>query len=176
MSMSTVIRRLEYSLFICILVTGLVTTSFCIREALSFEQSIIDSTEVEIEKISYLGNDDYRIEITLKNRSLKTVSIKGFERQFYAQTETGWKRLSNTSTGSPFDVRDDSLPAMGKRKFIAILKIPLNIRGLFRTSEGDVSFMFEYRLQLADNPESGYSETYYWITPMTDKWIHREGM
>jgi hypothetical protein len=137
---------------------------------------LIDSVSGEIENISYSGKDDYRIEIALLNKSPQAISLKEYDIQFHVQTGSGWTRLNETATDTSKNGNDIYLPALGKKRIVTVVSIPLTIPGLFRTYEGDISFQFRYRLTFANMVGAKQDEPLYWITPMTDKWIEREGM
>jgi hypothetical protein len=147
-----------------------------VRTARSIEKKgITDHAEINIEDISYAGRDEYRIVIVLMNRSSRDMTLKEFGREFFIQTEKGWQRLEEPVTDGQKD-RDVYLPGGKTKKIAAVVKIPLATDGLFRTFEGDISFMFAYRLKLTGNNETMKNERLYWIKPMTSTWFEREGM
>jgi len=147
-----------------------------VRTARSIEKKgITDHAEINIENISYAGRDEYRIVIVLMNRSSRDMALKEFGREFFIQTEKGWQRLEEAVTDGQKD-RDVYLPGGKTKKIAAVVKIPLAMDGLFRTFEGDISFMFAYRLKLTGNNETMKNERLYWIKPMTSTWFEREGM
>ncbi len=172
-------RRESVALACCVyfFMSGIVFSSADVMAATSLAKTkLIDSVTIEIENISYSGKDDYRIEMALLNKSSQAISLKEYDIQFHAQTGSGWTRLNETATDTSRNGNDICLPALGKKRIVAVVRIPLTMPGLFRTYEGDISFQFRYRLKFADMVGTKQDEPLYWITPMTDKWIEREGM
>jgi hypothetical protein len=131
---------------------------------------------VVIENISHSGKDNYRIQIALTNNHSEVLSLREFDRQFHVQTETGWIRLNEAPTQGSLSEKDLYFPALGKKTIVTAVEIPLNMPGLFRTYEGDISLSFRYRLVLTGDGETREHESLFWITPMTDTWLEREGM
>jgi hypothetical protein len=174
------LRRRESTVLTCCVhffVSGIVLSSADGMAATSLAKTtLIDSVKMEIENISYSGKDDYTIEMALLNKSPQAISLKGYDIQFHVQTGSGWARLNETATDTSRNGNDICLPALGKKRIVAVVRIPLTIAGLFRTYEGDISFQFRYRLKFADMAGTKQDEPLYWITPMTDKWVEREGM
>ncbi|MEK6672750.1 MAG: hypothetical protein AABY42_04640 [Nitrospirota bacterium] len=137
---------------------------------------LIDYMGIEVSNISYSGNDEYRIEIIMMNNSKQNIMVTGFEKRFYVQTDTGRDLLSDRITDSLSGI----LYSTAQRKMIVIAKVPLDMPQLYRTYEGDVSLILTYRLRFtADSGKEVFTKSgdeYYWISPRTDRWIHREGM
>jgi hypothetical protein len=139
----------------------------------------VEYLNITVENISYQGNNDYRVDITVYNRSDKTILLKEHSETFYAQTEIlgRWKELSASHYGG--DESTVLLPQKG-RQVVYILNIPLDIPALYTNSEGDINMMFKYLIRFVLGSETGlrsnYGESSCWITPKTDTWILREGM
>ena len=172
-----IFRSPKIALFTLILINVLVVAFFYVKQASSFKKlQTIDYIGIEIDGISYSGNDDYRVAISLMNNWVKNILIMDFERRFYVQTDRGWNLLSDTPVNDSFGI----IGSMNKKKIITTVKIPLNIPYLYRTYEGDISLLFRCKLQfIADRGKTVFSkssEEYYWISPNTDRWLHREGM
>ena len=137
--------------------------------------------KVEVEDISYEGADSYRIEISLHNASDRTYVIKKVESSFYTQLEVlgQWKLLEQT-TELDFTGKGGFLPAKGKKQIVSVVRMPLNIPRLYRNFEGDINVMMKYDLDFTVDSGgpviSNAGESSYWIKPLTDKWLLREGM
>jgi hypothetical protein len=132
--------------------------------------------EAAIEDIAFLGGDEYRIVIVLSNRSSRTMTIEEFAREFSVQTENGWKRLEEETAAASSGAVRIHLPPGKTERITTVVKIPAAAKGLFRTFEGDLSFMFAYRLKPAGSGELWKNERLYWIKPGTGTWSEREGM
>lgn len=134
---------------------------------------------VTVENISYQGSNNYRVDITVFNRSNKAIALKENSQTFYVQTRIlgQWKELSASRHES--DKSTVILPQKG-RQVVHILNIPLTIPALYTNNEGDINMMFKYLIRFALGSETGLQsnsgESSYWITPKTDAWILREGM
>jgi hypothetical protein len=141
--------------------------------------SSFEYLNVTVGNISYQGNNNYRVDITVYNRSDKTIVLKENNETFYVQTEIlgRWKELSASHYGG--DESTVLLPQKGRQE-VYILNIPLNIPVLYTNSEGDINMMFKYLIRFAFGSEPGLrsnsGESSYWITPKTDTWVLREGM
>ena len=173
------LTRRELALLACSvhLMSGIVLSSAGVIAAASPAKTRpIDLVKAGIENIFYSGEDDYRIEIALLNRSPQAISVRECDLQFHVQTGYGWTRLHEAATDASRNGGDIYLPALGKKRIVTVVKIPLTIPGLFRTYEGDISFQFRYRLRFADTAGAKQDEPLYWITPRTGKWVEREGM
>jgi len=153
-----------------------------VNDAHTFEKrQLSDHITIWVESISHFGADEYKVEIGIVNSSTKSISVREFERKFYIQTDRGWNMLELDAVVLYDSLNADlSLSAEGKKMIITALKIPMQTADLFRTYEGDVSLMFKYRLQISAERKgdiiSKSNEEYYWISPGTDKWVHRECM
>lgn len=159
----------------CVLVTCLILPFVFSGDAASLESSRSSGhVEAVISDISYEGGESYRIEITIMNRSSKGVIVERLEREISVQTDDGFAALDRTD-GDRASAQF-ALAATEERRINTGVKIPIGTKGLFRTFEGDVSLMFSYRLQLASERETVRGESYYWLTPMTGRWLLREGM
>jgi len=138
----------------------------------------IEYLNVEVESISYHGNNNYKVDITVHNRTANTITMKEHSVSFYVQTEIlgRWNRLSSSASGAAGALLS---PHKGLR-MAYILNIPLTIPSLYRNSEGDINMMFKYLIRFVAVSEAGLcsnsGESSYWITPKTDTWILREGM
>ncbi|MDA8239437.1 MAG: hypothetical protein M0Z67_03590 [Nitrospiraceae bacterium] len=134
---------------------------------------------VTVGNISYQGNNNYRVDITVYNRSDGTIVLKEDKETFYVQTEIlgRWQELSTSHRG---DYGNTVLLPKKGRQVIYILNIPLNIPSLYTNSEGDINMMFKYLIRFVFGSEpvlrSNSGESSYWITPKTDTWVLREGM
>jgi hypothetical protein len=146
----------------------------CFAVSPSFEH-----ISVTVENISYQGDNNYRLDMTVFNRSNKTIVLKENNQMFYVQTRIlgQWKELSVSRHGS--NESTVLLPQKG-RQVVHILNIPLTIPALYTNSEGDINMMFKYLIRFVPVSEAGLrsnsGESSYWITPKTDTWILREGM
>lgn len=135
--------------------------------------------DVTIEDISYRGNNQYRVDVVIHNRSGKAIALKEYSLSFFIQTEIlgRWEELSAMRDG---DNAITALPPREARHGSYILSIPLTIPSLYINSEGDINMMFKYRMRVAGGPGAGHhshsGESSYWITPKTNSWILREGM
>jgi hypothetical protein len=151
-----------------------IAASDCFAVKPSFEYLI-----VEVESISYQGNNNYNVDITVYNRSDKTILLKDHSAAFYVQTEIlgQWKELSASHYGGHENTV--LLPQKGWN-VVYILNIPLNIPALYINNEGDINMMFKYLIRFVFGSETGLrsnsGESTYWITPKTNTWILREGM
>lgn len=166
-------RITRYGWFAAI-VLGSMNASDCFAINPSFEY-----LNVTVENISFQGNNDYKVDIAVYNRSDKTILLKEHSETFYVQTEIlgRWKELSASDSGG--DGSTLLLPLKG-RQVVYILNITLDIPALYTNSEGDINMMFKYLIRFVLGSEtdvrSHYGESSYWITPKTDTWILREGM
>lgn len=131
---------------------------------------------IKVSNISYSGNDEYRIEIIMMNNSKQNVMITGFEIKLYVQTDSGFSLISDSGKDSLSGI----FYSMEQRKTSSIAKLPLDMPQLFRTYEGDVSLIVTYKLLFtAGSLKEAFTKSgdeYYWISPRTDRWLHREGM
>lgn len=156
------------------IVLGSIGAGNCFAVSPSFEH-----LTVTVENISYQGSNNYRVVITVFNRSNKTIVLKENNQTFYVQTKIlgQWKELSAFRHGS--DQSTAILPQKGQQA-VHILNIPLTIPALYTNNEGDINMMFKYLIRFAFGSETGLQrnsgESSYWITPKTDAWILREGM
>lgn len=132
--------------------------------------------EAAIEDISSSGRDEYRIVIALSNRSSRAMTIEEFRREFSVQTENGWKRLEEETAAPSSGAVQIHLPPGKTERITTTVNIPAAGKGIFRTFEGDLSFMFAYRLKAAGSGEAWKNERLYWIRSGTGTWIEREGM
>ncbi len=134
-------------------------------------------SRVTIDRITYTGDDTYRVTGSVSFPASADSPVKSFEECFFVQTETGWAPLQVLD-------RDAAVRPVGNvpgtpPNIDLMLRIPLNTPGLFRTYEGDISLMEKIRYECLDRggAKSGMEEEIlYWITPRTSKWILREGM
>jgi hypothetical protein len=134
---------------------------------------------VEVERIGYVGKHRYRIEMIVQNPTPTPRSLQDVDLQFYAQSQGGWVRLdAHPKTASKG--ADGAFPAMTTTHVYSVVRIPLSLPDLFRTFEGDLSLMIQYRPRAPGHPETtvynAYRDHYYWIKPTTDRWLLREGM
>jgi hypothetical protein len=138
-----------------------------------------DHLTVEIANITYRNNEEYRVEITLGNRSGGSLDPERFEVSFSAQSEVlgQWIELDCRSADGP---GKGTLPGGNTLIITEIVSIPLSIPHLFRNHEGDVNLRFRYKLISASRGSTDASkyreESAYWLTPRTDRWVLREGM
>lgn len=157
-----------------IIALGSISASDCFAVEPSLEQ-----LSVEIENISFLGNNKYRADIAVYNRSDKTALLKEHSETFYVQTEIlgQWKELSASSAGADRSARLGPLKGL---QIVHILNIPPDIPDLYTNNEGEINMKFKYMIRFIVGPEtdarSQYGESSYWITPETNTWILREGM
>ena len=141
--------------------------------------SSFEYLSVTVENISYQGNNNYKVDITLNNLSDKTIILKERSAAFYIQTEIlgQWKELSTSDASGAVSAL---LPPRKGLRVAYILNIPLTIPYLYRNSEGDINMMFRYLIRFVPGSGTGLrsnsGESSYWITPRTDIWILREGM
>lgn len=172
-------RRERSGLFarcVCLMMNGLLASVFFAQGAYPFtKKGPVGHLDAGIENISYSGSDEYRLQVSLTNASSRGIPVKVFEREFFVQTDSGWRRVTETGAGREGNLHP-FLPAGGKRTSVVVVKIALDEEGLFRTYEGDISFMFRYRVGLADSGGARQGERLYWITPKTGRWLEREGM
>lgn len=168
------LQRIILYVWCAAIVLGSMGASDCFAVNSSFEY-----LNVTVENISFLGNNDYKVDITVYNRSDKTILLKEHSETFYVQTEIlgRWKELSASHYGS--DSSTVLLPQKG-RQVVYILNIPLDIPALYTNSEGDINMMFKYLIRFVLGSETGLrsnsGESSCWITPKTDTWVLREGM
>lgn len=151
-----------------------------LERASSSEERMKDDIKVNIEEIHFEGSDKYKAVISLVNDSSRDILAQEMVNKFFAQTDKDWKQLQAWEAEHSSDAGGFRLAAGAKRKIIVEIRIPLTIPDIFRTYEGDVSLMFRYRLRCIVYPASTAvlkeDESYFWVTPMTQQWIHREGM
>lgn len=137
---------------------------------------------VKVDEISYVGDSNYQIEVILINESADNYHIKQFEERYYAQTEIlgRWEPIESASIKDMTDYKNQFLGAKKKRNIIFQVKIPLDIPHLYLNAYGDVNVKFTYMLKFTDvkgaNIFNNSGESFYWITPETNKWVLREGM
>jgi hypothetical protein len=168
------LQRITRYVWCAAIVLGSMSASDCSAINPSFEY-----LNVTVENISYQGNDNYRVDILVYNRSDKTIVLKENNQTFYVQTEIlgRWKELSASDSGG--DGSTLLLPLKG-RQVVYILNIPLDIPALYTNSDGDINMMFKYLIRFVLGSETGlrsnYGESSCWITPKTDTWVLREGM
>ncbi len=166
---------------VCFIINVL-TLMIYVNNTHTFEKrQLSDHITIWVESISHFGADEYKVEIGLMNSSTKLISVREFERKFYIQTDRGWNMLALDAVVLYDSLNaDPSLNAKGKKMIITVLKIPMHTADLFRTYEGDVNLMFKYRLKFSAKRKgdifSKSDEEYYWISPGTDRWVHRECM
>lgn len=140
----------------------------------------IDYLDASIEDISYRGDNRYRVDVVVRNRSNKTIAVKESSLSFSVQTEIlgRWEELSAARDGD--NAITPALPPLEAMHGFYILNIPLDIPSLYINSEGDINMMFKYRIRFAFAPGSGLrsqsGESSYWMTPKTNSWTLREGM
>lgn len=150
------------------------------ERASSSEERMKDDIKVTLEEIHYEGSNKYKAVISVVNDSSREIMAQEMEKHFFVQTDKGWKQLRAWEAEHSSDAGGFRLASGSKRSIIMSLKIPLNIPDIFRTYEGDVSLLFRYRLRCIVHPAGTVflkeDESYFWITPKTRKWIHREGM
>lgn len=159
----------------CILITCFIFPFIFSGDAGSFERRRpAGHIEVMISGISYEGDEKYRIEITVMNKSAAPITVKSLELVISMQTDSGFVVLDGTK-GAGASGRF-ALDATAEERISVGVRIPLDTRGLFRTFEGDVSLMLRHRLQLTSEKEVRSGESYYWLTPLTGRWVLREGM
>ncbi|MFO0754491.1 MAG: hypothetical protein U0411_14350 [Thermodesulfovibrionales bacterium] len=177
-------KAIPSAVFLCTIVSALgialIASQAPAKNGRSERESGGDAVAVEITAISPLGGTVYRIGISLTNRSTEGVYLKHVEKKFFIQTDTGWRPLQSVDTGDATGTAKRYLPAGAGEMFAVLIDIPLHMPDTFRTYEGDISLLFTCRVQSASRPDAEGRrtdfESYYWVTPMTDKWIHREGM
>lgn len=139
----------------------------------------LEHLSVAVEDISYLGNNNYKVEITIYNRSGETIVVKECSETFAVQTEIlgRWQEL--VASGGTRAGGAVLLPRKGVR-VAHIVHIPLDLPSLYRNSEGDINMLFKYRVRFANSSgsrlRSNIGESAYWITPKTNTWVLREGM
>ncbi|MBA4373383.1 MAG: hypothetical protein C0402_11060 [Thermodesulfovibrio sp.] len=156
------------------LVLGNIAAGDCFAANASFEY-----IDVSVRKISYQGNNNYRVDLTIYNRSNNTIVLKENNETFYVQTDIlgKWQELSASHHGGGEGTV--LLPREG-RNVEYMVNIPLNIPALYVTSEGDINMMIRYLVRFLLRTETGLrsnsGESLYWITPNTDTWVLREGM
>lgn len=146
------------------------------------DNSSMHYIKVEVTNISYVGDDNYTIEIILHNESDQDYLITNFERKFYTQTEIlgQWKLLDSTS-GNDFIMNEyPYLSAEDNKSISTVVNIPLTIPDLYFNAYGDINIKLIVSLEYSENNRSDkYNnsvESSYWITPRTNKWVLREGM
>jgi hypothetical protein len=167
-------RAIKYSVFICCLYV-------LFNTALADAADIVTGhIRVEITKITYNGNDNYEIEISLKNNSDTNTVIKKVRKQFNVQSEVlgQWIELGiERDTELSGNI---SIEAYKERSLISVVNIPLSIPKMYLNGFGDLNLKLvsELTLKVSDRPTDFIQadESSYWITPGTDKWILREGM
>lgn len=135
---------------------------------------------VTVENISYQGSNSYRVDLTVYNRSNKTIVLKENNETFYVQTDIlgQWKELNASHNGGD---KNSVLLPQKEQQLAYILNIPLDIKPtIYRNSEGDINMMFKYLIRFVSGSDTSLrsisGESSYWITPKTDAWILREGM
>jgi hypothetical protein len=135
--------------------------------------------KIEVEDISYLGEDSYRIELALQNQSGSDVSIKDVSGEFSVQTEV-IGRWAPIEADIEFPVAGGAISSGGALRYDAVVAIPLDIPRLYLNAYGDVNLRFRYRAGFtADGGSRAFQRTgegSYWITPGTSEWVLREGM
>lgn len=162
----------RYSLSAAIVLSG-IAAGDCFAVNPSFEY-----LSIEVDSISYQGNNNYKVDMTVYNRTANTITLKEHSASFYVQTEIlgQWKELSTSASGAAGAL----LPPRKGLRVAYILNIPLAIPSLYRNSEGDINMMFRYLIRFVAGSEVGLrtnsGESAYWITPKTDTWVLREGM
>jgi len=163
-------------------VLNVLTLLIYANNAHTFEKRrLSDPITIRVESISHFGADEYKVEIVIMNSSTKIISVREFESKFYIQPARSWNMLELDAVVLYDSLNaDPSLSANGKKMISTVLKIPMHTADIFRTYEGDVNIMFKYRLQYSTDRKgdilSKSNEEYYWISPGTDKWVHRECM
>lgn len=136
---------------------------------------------LEVQNISYLGGDDYKIELVLTNTSASSIAVREFHGRFHVQTEVlgQWTELRSRSGDNPWG--EGLIQPGGTEEIITVVEIPLYSPRLFVNAFGEVNIRFTSSVSLTAADERGgviefTKESYYWITPETDKWTLREGM
>jgi hypothetical protein len=136
--------------------------------------------KVSIKKIQYNGNDTYSLLTMVANVSSREIQIKKMEQHLFIQTDKGWEQLKTENGNIPSHGNGFLLTADATHESTVTIRIPLTMPDIFRTYEGDISLKYTYRVRYVDHrSDKEYlkaDEDYYWITPRTLKWIHREGM
>ena len=164
------------------LILNVIAIGYYAKNAYPFQKRLpSDHISIGVEEISRSDTDEYKIEIGITNSSPKTFSIKEFEYYFYLQSNTGWNMMKlDTVVLNDSLNADPSIRPMSKKMIINIVKIPVRASDIYRTYEGDISLIFKYRLQFTaegkENVFLKFNEEYYWISPGTNKWVHRECM
>lgn len=134
---------------------------------------------IMVEDITYRGNDEYGVNITLSNRSDKEIEISEYHATFAVQTEIlgRWKEV-----GFPEEAGGSRviLSPRSERQSLHRLNIPPDLPSLYKNGEGDINMLFTYLLVYRVHPEDTLrrkeGESSFWITPGTGSWILREGM
>lgn len=135
--------------------------------------------KADVEGISYQGRDNYRVNITVYNRSHTTIGLKEYTGFFSVQTEIlgSWREL-RSSCANPTE--STVLLPHKTLQVVCMVNIPLTIPALYTNSEGDINVLLKYRVRFhllhAPGLRSAAGENSYWITPATDTWVLREGM
>lgn len=138
--------------------------------------------KVEITEITYIGDDNYKIETTLMNNSNKNILIKEIKKQFYAQSEIlgRWISLDIEADSTFFERSNIYIKPDRYQKFVAVVQLPLDIPRLYLNGFGDLNLKLRYQVHFTINDKSMIykqsDESSYWITPRSDKWVLREGM
>lgn len=162
---------------ICILIIAVLNTGNTYAIHLNSEY-----IKIEVENISYVDKDKYKIEISLINKSDKNIIFEQFKDTYYTQTEVlgQWASLNQQTVKNFTDERNPLIPSKGKQKIVSIVKIPLTIPRLFINAYGEINLKLvshvSFKMHNQDKVFNLSGASQYWITPKTDKWILREGM
>lgn len=141
-----------------------------------------DCINIGIKDISYLENSTYKITISLMNISRQKVSLAGFKKKYFAQSEMlgQWIKLADYPDAVFIEDGNSSLSPAEDLEVNSFVKIQSNIPSLYLNGFGEVNLKFSYHLDILCGKKmrslSLSGEKLYWITLKTNKWTLREGM
>jgi hypothetical protein len=154
-------------------------------ENITYQWPVTDSIDpiwVMVEDITYQGDDHYKIDMHIWNRSQLPVIVNDYSGIFHVQQEAAgdWVELGVRHFGGDGVEGDTVIPPREGYKIVYIFEIPLDIPTLFKNNDGDINMEFKYQVRLVPGGQGVLrvidDKRYYWINPQTDKWILREGM
>jgi hypothetical protein len=122
------------------------------------------------------------VETTVENKLMETVTLKGYEVSFFAQSEVlgRWIELGHHAASGLMRIAGLAMSGEGKWKTREIIAIPLTLPHLYRNHDGDINVMFRYKLKFtrtaSPREHEDEGESAYWVTPKTNRWVFREGM
>ena len=138
-----------------------------------------EHVRVMVEKILYIGDDKYEIEISLTNRWDRGISLLEYEKHFIVQNDIigRWTELELKEIKPAEPV---FIPPRESYTTSVQVKIPASLPNLYVNYDNEVNIMLKHRVlcrtEKDEKTVSITDDSSYWLKPKTSQWILREGM